>query len=173
MPKKISLQLRVLCYSVYAVDSISELLTEIYLFQFFGDEDLEHLMSICKLTQYKAGSKIIEQGDRASSMFIIQSGCVKLTNKSDGENTVIGILGTGSHFGELPFLDGLGRALGIETTEDSVLYEISYADLSKLFEANIHLSSAFYKAVAIFLASRLRSVTMDLSFEKERNLKYF
>ncbi len=154
--------------------SIFSLLQGIYLFRFFTEEELHNVASISTKKSFSAGDSIIVEGSKAQSMFVVCYGSVKLMKSTDDDDeTPIGVLASGAHFGELPFLDHLKRGLNIVAIENSLIYEISYQALEQLLTDNIYLSSAFYKAVSIFLGTRLRAITTDLTFAREKNLKHF
>ena len=154
---------------------LNKLLQNIYLFQNLSGPELREVSSICDKINYTSGDIVIAEGEKADAMFVVEYGSLNLHKRSAQGEQNIGMLGSGSHFGELPFVDAgvETRALTIEATESSVLFKISYAKLENLLSNDLQLSYKFYKALAHYLSSRLRTVTLDLSFAKEKNLKYF
>ena len=61
----------------------------------------------------------------------------------------------------------------LQTMERSELVKIPYDKLRTVLKNNPEMASKFYEETAIFLASRLRQMTTDLSFSREKNLKHF
>jgi CRP-like cAMP-binding protein len=71
---------------------------------------------------FKRNEKIFHQGDPGDSLFIIESGSVKvvLLSSEGAEDAIIAILGPGMFFGELALLDGAPRsasAIAVEPSE--------------------------------------------------------
>ena len=77
-------------------------------------------------------------------------------------------VGPGSHFGEMAFLDGERRSAGVEVVERSEILKIDYEQLRQILIQNPAMAVKFYKTIAVFLCSRLRATTTDVSFAREK-----
>jgi CRP/FNR family cyclic AMP-dependent transcriptional regulator len=151
-----------------------EILKNIYLFKEFTHEELEPIQELCKLEKHNAGDTIFFQGDEAKSLFIIQFGSVHVQQKAkSGDNIEVTMIGTGSHFGEMPFLDNERRSATVVAAEKCELIQIDYFNLRSYLGTTTTVSSKFYKNLASFLCGRLRMTTIDLSFAREKNLQHF
>ncbi|MDZ4676234.1 MAG: cyclic nucleotide-binding domain-containing protein [Oligoflexia bacterium] len=152
----------------------SEILKNIYLFKEFTHEELEPIQKLCRVGKANNGDTIFFQGDEAKSLFIVQFGSVHVQQKAKNDDNIeVTMLGTGSHFGEMPFLDGERRSATVLAAEKSEIIEIDYENLKKYLSTNSTVSSKFYKNIAGFLCGRLRMTTTDLSFAREKNLHHF
>ncbi len=83
--------------------------------------------------QCEKGNWIITQGDKVASLYILREGAVLLTRLSaDCRETILGILGPGDYFGDLPLLnDGIAsfNALAIQRTVLLMMREVMFRRL--------------------------------------------
>ena len=101
-------------------------------------------------------------------------GSVKIfTTSQSGDTLGIATLGSGSHFGEIPFLDSGTRSANAQTTEPSKIIEVPYDALRKTLEMNPNVGAKVYRAFSKYLAARLRNTLDDLGHAKEVKLKHF
>ncbi len=152
----------------------SHLLQNIYLFKELDKNELAQVESIVKEKSYSPGEEIFSRGDTAEAMFVIKMGGVSIRNQSTkGDDIKIATLGSGSHFGEMPFLDNEKRSATASVMEPSSIIEIAYKDLKNLIDKNDKIAIKVYKALATYLGGRLRVTTQDLNYVKEINLRHF
>tara|TARA_B100001248_G_C27398180_1_gene467397 strand:- start:6502 stop:6966 length:465 start_codon:yes stop_codon:yes gene_type:complete len=150
------------------------LLKKVYLFRDMNSDQLSMIHNISKIETYGPGDELFVQGDKAISMFIIQFGSVKIyQNTEEGDRVDIATLGTGSHFGEMSFLDGEPRSANVNVLEKTDILVIDYDKLDGILHEHPAMSILFYRALSIFLCSRLRQTTTDLKFARELNLRHF
>lgn len=145
-------------------------LEQIYLFKEISANDLRDLNSIVVEKNYTAGQDIFVAGQEAHSMYMINMGTVKIVGKDDSS---IATLGSGSHFGEMAFLDQGKRSATAQSAENSSILEIPYSDLKNLLQKNAPLAALFYRNLAGYLAGRLRATNENLETLKELRLKSF
>lgn len=146
----------------------TSILKQIYLFGDFSDAELKKVASITEAKNFLPGQDIFSIGQAASSFYVVVMGSVKITvNSGEGDEIQIRNLGSGSHFGEMPFMDGEQRSATVQAIENSHLAEIPYAKLQALLEQDPAMACKFYRSTARFLAVRLRATTGDLNQLKE------
>lgn len=110
-------------------------------------------------------------GQDASALYVVVMGSVQISvNSEEGDELRIRNFGSGSHFGEMPFIDSGKRSATVTTMENSHVAEIPYAKLQSLLEQDTVMACKFYRSTARFLASRLRAITSDLN--QLRELKF-
>lgn len=150
----------------------TDTLKNIYLFKEMTTDELNKIAKVCKTKEVIAGQDVFHTGQKAESFFVIQQGTVKVisTTKS-GDDVQISALATGSHFGEMPFLNDDVRTATVQATENCYLVEIPYQDLRNVLNEEIKVSEKFHRALARFLALRLKNTTGDLSTAKETRIK--
>jgi CRP/FNR family cyclic AMP-dependent transcriptional regulator len=152
----------------------TSLLRNVYLFRDMNSEQLDLIQHASQIVTLNAGDEVFSQGEKASAIYIINFGSVKIyQTTSSGESANISTLGTGSHFGEMSFLDDEPRSATVEALEKTNMTRIDYEALRKILNDHPAMSILFFRALAIFLCSRLRKTTTDLNFSREMNLKHF
>lgn len=118
---------------------------------------LEAVARLLRRRRFKRNAVIFHQGDPGDSLFIIESGSVKivLPSSEGGGDAIISTLGPGAFFGELALLDGAARsasAVAIEPTEALVLDWESFDQL-------LDTQPQFRRAILVGLATELRRLT--------------
>lgn len=103
------------------------------LFAGFSQEEFNAFTKVMNVHPLPAGLPIVEQNDTGKSVYVIASGSVKIfTTLLSGERVDLATLGSGDFFGEISFLSGKPRTATVETTEDSVLLEVTEDKLREL-----------------------------------------
>ncbi|HUF07277.1 MAG TPA: MFS transporter [Candidatus Binatia bacterium] len=72
----------------------------------------------------EAGEVIVRQGHAADRFYVIDSGQVRVTQATDGEERALRELGPGDFFGEIGLLRGIPRTATVTATTPGVLYAI-------------------------------------------------
>jgi CRP/FNR family cyclic AMP-dependent transcriptional regulator len=139
----------------------SELATESLrrcsLFAHADADTLETVARTLRRRRFKRNGVIFHQGDPGDSLFIVETGRVKvvvLSSEGD-EDAIIATLGPGMFFGELALLDGAARsasAIAVEPSEILILDRASFDHL-------IDTQPRFRRAVLAALATELRRLT--------------
>jgi CRP/FNR family cyclic AMP-dependent transcriptional regulator len=140
----------------------SELLAQISLFQGLADEDREALAARLTEKNFKAGDIVFSQGDKGSSMYVVQSGAVQIylpSAQKDLPPVVLKDLRTGEYFGELAIFDDKPRSASVRALVDTVLLELTREELGE------HLGRSTRAAMTILseMAERLRETNAMLS----------
>jgi CRP-like cAMP-binding protein len=144
------------------------MLKSIYLFNEFSEDDLKKIAEIGTEKTIVSGQEIFSVGQEASAFYVVLMGSVKLTvNSGAGDEIQIRTFGTGSHFGEMPLIDGEKRSATVQAVETCHVLEIPYNNLKGLFEKDLSIACRFYRSAAKYLAIRLRATTTDLNQLKE------
>ena len=153
---------------------MTNLLYNLYLFEGLDESDLMLIENIAELRSYSAEEEIFSQESIAHSFYVIQYGSVRIDQfDEDSKLFEVATYGTGSHFGEMPFLDDEPRSASATAVTNSEIIKISYASMLELLESNSHMAIHFYRELAKFLCSRLRLTTLDLGYSRSQNLGHF
>jgi len=110
---------------------------------------------------YKAGEKIVEEGSRGDSMFVILSGrceVVRATRKEEKED-IIATLEEGQLIGEASLIDNSPRNATVRAANSVEVLRLRRDDLDRLKRSNPEAVLVLYETIIIQLASRFRSVT--------------
>lgn len=101
--------------------------------------------------RYGAGERIFNEGDLGTTMYIVQSGVVRLFRTIDGERRVYGELEKGDFFGEMSILEGLPRTSHAEAVEDAELIEINSMTFDKMIKGNIEIAIRMLRKLSLRL----------------------
>lgn len=150
------------------------LLQNIYLFKHMDASELETVSGVTEIKTFLPTDEIFTQKDKATALYVIKYGSVNISQKtSSGDNIQVATLGSGSHFGEMGFVDGEPRSATATAIERSDIIVFSYDKLRSMLKEHPQIAVKFYKELAHFLCGRLRITTNDLSFSREKNLSHF
>jgi CRP-like cAMP-binding protein len=150
------------------------LLHGVYLFADLSAEERSQLAKLAEPMSVGAGSQLFSAGDTATALYLIKDGSVRITAiAAGGERIEVAVLGSGSHFGEMALIDGAKRSATAETLEPTSLFRFDYAKIGAALDKSPAIAAKFYRALARFLSNRLRQTTTDMSFAREKNLRYF
>lgn len=90
-----------------------------------------------RLVRYAKGDVMFRRGDEGSSMMLILTGSVKISNAAiDGREVVLNFLGPGDVNGEITVLDGLERTATATALEPTEAFTIFRRDLMPAMLAN-------------------------------------
>jgi hypothetical protein len=110
------------------------------------------------VVSFKAGDCVFREGDAGATMYIVQSGRVRLFRESDGDRRPMGTLEKGDFFGEMSILEGLPRTLSAEVLEDSELIEINSTIFDKMIRGNIEIAVRMLRKLSIRLREAERKL---------------
>ena len=122
----------------------------------FQESDIYWLQTTGKTEEVPAGKVLIEEGSPVDTFYIILVGnlTVSLASINDRE---IARLGSGQVLGEMSLVDDRPSAATVRALENSLVLSISHRKLALKLEQDDGFASRFYRAIALFLSSRLRS----------------
>ncbi len=109
--------------------SQSSILREVPIFTELSDEDLSMVMKMAVRRAYPKNAMIVIEEDQGDTLYIIESGTVKITRlDEEGREVILAILGPSEFFGEMALLDGQGRSANVMAIEDTVLFTLNRRD---------------------------------------------
>ena len=150
------------------------LLKGVYLFADLDGNQRAEFARMAEALTLPAEYVIFDVGDSATALFLIQEGTVRITTTSPGARTIdVATLGPGSHFGEMALIDNAARSAAAKTLEPTSVFRFDYKKIRALLDSSPPIASIFYRALARFLSNRLRQTTTDMTFAREKNLRYF
>lgn len=152
----------------------SSSLQNVYLFKTLTPDEMKQVNGLATTETHSAGETIFIRGEKAKALYLIKFGSVKIRQTTKSGDTIdVATLGTGSHFGEMPFLDGEARSATVVANEGVELITLPYDKLQSVMEKNQAIAMKVYREMAHFMCGRLRSTTNDLEFAREKNLSHF
>jgi CRP-like cAMP-binding protein len=110
------------------------------------------------MVRYGAEERIYTEGDLGTTMYIVQSGNVRLFRLVDGQKRVLGVMEKGDFFGEMSILEGLPRPSSAEALDDSELIEINSMTFDKMIKGNIEIAIRMLRKLSLRLREAERRI---------------
>ena len=103
------------------------------------------------MVRYGSNERIFTEGDLGTTMYIVQSGKIRLFRVVDGQKRVHGMMEKGDFFGEMSILEGLPRTISAEAVDDAELIEINSMTFDKMIKGNIEIAIRMLRKLSIRL----------------------
>ena len=146
------------------------------LFKDWTSKDIERLSEIAISKPLNVGEILFTEGSTANSLILVQSGTIRIEVGAGDDDEAVAEFGTNSYFGEMGLLgklsDGAKRSASATATEATKVLELSYANLTKLLEADPALAARFYRNIASDLSVRIQKTTKDLASLRSLRLRH-
>ena len=137
----------------------AELLRAVPLFAEVGRTTLAFLAARLRRRAFRRGEALVRQDELARAIYVITSGCVKVTRiTEDGDESTLGLFGPGSCIGEVAVLDGGPRSATVTAVEPTETLVLPREDLLAAVREDPDLALALMST----LAARLRLADMRL-----------
>ena len=130
-----------------------------------SERDMEWLISHGQTKFAMAGSTVIQEGQHVNALFILLEGkfSVRASNEQSRE---IATLYPGEILGEISFVDARPPSASVVAVHDSQMFVVNAASLTDKLERDDGFAARFYRALATFLADRLRATSGSLGYGK-------
>ncbi|MES2495430.1 MAG: cyclic nucleotide-binding domain-containing protein [Pseudomonadota bacterium] len=127
----------------------------LYILGSLNDEDVEWMASTGQRRVIDAASgPLIREGEPSTDLFFVLDGHAVVHIEGVGE---VARLGTGEVVGEMSFVDSAPPSATVTGDAGCVVLALDKRAMETRLRADLGFSSRFYKAMANFLADRLRS----------------
>lgn len=128
---------------------MNDLLKNISLFSGLKPAELGAISKFAVKKAYPRLTVIISEGDETNSLYIIHSGSVKVTLRSEeGKEVILSILRAGDFFGELAIIDDEPRSACVTTMEPSEFYIISRAGFKRCISEHPGIATNLLKQMS-------------------------
>jgi CRP-like cAMP-binding protein len=95
-----------------------------------------------------AGTTLFREGDEGATMFVIQTGLVRISKRSKDGTKTLAVLGPGEFFGELAILNQKPRSATAEVVEDARLLVIDARTFEQMVVGNTEIAVRLIKKLA-------------------------
>ena len=135
------------------------ILEKVDIFKGLSRDELEALASKAVLRTFPKNTVVINEGDLADSMYLIDTGRVKVyCSEKTGKEFIINTLGPGDHFGELALLDDDRRSASVRTLEKANFCIIYKDAFNKVLDEQPNIARKLIRN----LTRRVRKLTQDV-----------
>jgi CRP/FNR family transcriptional regulator, cyclic AMP receptor protein len=134
------------------------------------DSDVDWLTKTGQKERVSTGTVLIQEGQPIENLYIVLDGLLSVTDAELGGRE-LARLGAGEIVGEISMVDSHPPTSTVTALQDTILLSISKTRLGVKLEEDISFAAHFYRAIAIFLASRLRGTVTLLGYESSQPLQ--
>lgn len=132
------------------------------------DSDMEWLIGAGERQHIDVGGTLIQEGQPVDYVFFVIDGALSVRVKALGGREIARLL-SGEIAGEISFVDSLPPTASIVALERSTVLAVPRHLLSTRLEEDPEFAAHFYRAVAMFLADRLRSTLGKMGRQGDSN----
>lgn len=124
-------------------------LKSIPFFTQLSEAELDLLRSLAAEKHYPKNAVVLTEGETGDSLYMIQSGKVKVfIGDEEGREIILKILGPGDFFGEMSMIDKQPRSASITTTESSVFLVLTHNAFEKCIEKIPRIASMVMRVLS-------------------------
>jgi CRP/FNR family transcriptional regulator, cyclic AMP receptor protein len=99
------------------------------------DRELDVVRAVATEKNYPKNAVVLTEGETGDSLYMIQSGKVKVfIGDEDGREIILKILGPGDFFGEMSMIDKQPRSASVTTIEASMFLVLAHAGFERCVE---------------------------------------
>jgi CRP/FNR family cyclic AMP-dependent transcriptional regulator len=132
------------------------MLNQVEIFAGLSDRELEIIANSCVSRSYPKNTVIINEDDYADSLYVIESGRVKVyCSDKNGKEFIMNTMVAGEYFGELALLDDEKRSASVRTLDKSVFLIMYKDEFNKIMEEHPNICRTLIKN----LTGRVRKLT--------------
>ncbi|HEY9832390.1 MAG TPA: cyclic nucleotide-binding domain-containing protein [Stenomitos sp.] len=134
------------------------------------DEDIDWMISTGRREEVPAGTVLIQEGRPIDTLLILLEGTLSVSVAAL-EGKTIARLTSGAVVGEMSFADARPPSATVQAVENSLILAIPRASLVEKLREDEGFASRFYRAIAIFMSTRLRGTVRYLGYAKGQLLQ--
>ena len=135
----------------------------LYMLGQLNDDDIEWMLGVGARRRLPAHATLIREGQPIDALYIVLDGILSIQVAALG-NQEINRLGAGEIIGEMSFVDARPPSATVTALSDSLVFELGRAQLNARLESDAPFAARFYRALAVFLADRLRNTVGRLGY---------
>ncbi|HVO02758.1 MAG TPA: cyclic nucleotide-binding domain-containing protein [Candidatus Cybelea sp.] len=139
----------------------------LYILGQLNDADIQWFARRGRARRLKDGEIIIREGQPVDALFINLDGALGVTL---GTGVEVARLGAGEFVGEISFVDSAPPSATVRSIGTTSVLEIKRIEIQRKIAEDLGFSARFHRALAVFLADRLRAATRRLGYGKQGDL---
>ena len=114
-----------------------------------NDRELDVVRAVAAEKTYPKNAVVLTEGEMGDSLYMIQSGKVKVfIGDEDGREIILKILGPGDFFGEMSMIDKQPRSASVNTSEASTFLVLTHAAFEKCVEQSPRIANMVMRILA-------------------------
>jgi bacteriocin-type transport-associated protein len=145
-----------------ALSSIADMRKSLLFLGILSDADIDWMSTQGTREKVPGGRVLIHEGGAIEAVYVVVDGALSVSAAATGGREIARLL-SGEIVGEMSFVDSRPPSATVTAVEDSVVLTLPRPLLQARLE-QIDFAARFYRAIAVFLASRLRSTVGRLGY---------
>jgi len=139
-------------------DARNAFLRESPLFSDLGTDEINRLVELSEIQEYRTGDTIVTEGSMGDAIFLLYDGELSVHTKDEGGRDIMlaQVHSRGAFFGEVALADPGPRSATVIADEDSVLLMLALEALEVFFGEFADAQVVILRNIARVLARRLR-----------------
>jgi CRP/FNR family cyclic AMP-dependent transcriptional regulator len=129
----------------------------------FSDEDIAWMTQFGRKKNVSANDFLIQTNINLNSIYFVLTGRFQI-ELPDG--AIIAKIKNGEILGEMSFIEEELPTVNVKAVEESSVMALNHEFMYERFKESPSFEARFYKAISLFLSSRLRGVAGKLSYGK-------
>ena len=139
----------------------------LYIFGLLTDPDIDWIARVGTRRRLKDGDTLIERGKPIDSIILVLEGQLLVGMKDLGIDARRGV---GEIVGEMSMVDSAPPSATVVAEGECLVLLLNKKILQQKLATDLAFGSRFYRALAIFLADRLRELQQDLLGDRREDL---
>lgn len=153
---------------------IANILKDIYLFSYMADDELEKLIRICSIQNYKKDSYLFMQGDTSDHLLILIEGLVSVFKHDDkGNEIIMGLFNPFSLLAEPAILKGIPFPSTAVFKSDGSVIKIKLDQFKKLFLRDPHISYEIIQSLLDKIQLLQNNIHLNIASSAKEKILYF
>lgn len=131
------------------------------IFSELTDGDVDWLSKAGERIHVDAGSTLVPLGARLENIWFVLDGAVSVHTAA---GHLLAQMGSGEIIGEMSLVDPALTAVTVRVANDATFLRIAHSTVRAKLASDPAFAARFYRALCVFLASRLRSTTRRMGY---------
>jgi hypothetical protein len=152
---------------IWSLSVHKDILQKSPLFQGMSDYQMRKTILISEMKEFKERELLVEQGTFGRSMFVVLTGRVEVTRRTEGKIQHIAVLGPGQVFGEVGYINEIERTADVRALTHVEALRFDYRKLRKDLKFFPHLVANLNFNISVILGERLAGAMGALCLPQE------
>lgn len=126
-----------------------------------NDADVEWLAAVGERRTVASGAELIAEGVDLDTIYIILDGQMSVWS---GGRVKVATVASGDILGEMSFVDASKTSASVKCETEAIVLAIPKRMLSERLKVDVAFAARFYKALALFLADRMRNTIKRMGY---------
>jgi CRP/FNR family transcriptional regulator, cyclic AMP receptor protein len=142
----------------------------LYFLGILDDSDIDWLIANGTKREVSPGTFLVEEGKPLDAVFLVIDGRLSVSAGALGGREIAQLM-SGEVVGEMSFVDSNPPSASVRAIDRTFALSVPRTQLRMKLDSDSLFASRFYRAIAVFLADRLRSTVTTLGYGSDQVLQ--